>query len=143
MLGKTGGEISNITLQQGKSVFTHPLAWTDPSTGILWVFIVNGHGFTAYNIITDSNGQSSIVQAYAQNSIMGTSPIMANGVLYIQQANSLIALEPTTGKILWTSSNSGPIHWQSLIVVNGVVYSVDDDSHAYAWGLPTTKPVWF
>lgn len=66
---------------------------------------------------------------------------MANGILYIQGTNVLLATDPTTGNILWSSSQAssggsiGGLHWQSPIVVNGQVYVADNGGRFSAYGL--------
>ena len=52
----------------------------------------------------------------------GTSPLVANGVLFIARSGLISALDPASGSTLWSSSQIGSIHWQSPVVANGVVY---------------------
>ncbi|HLY24817.1 MAG TPA: PQQ-binding-like beta-propeller repeat protein, partial [Aggregatilineales bacterium] len=67
----------------------------------------------------------------------GTSPIIANNVLFYAGGGNIRALSPTTGTQLWTStsttSNIGSIHWESPIVDNGVLYITDENSHVTAY----------
>ena len=66
---------------------------------------------------------------------------MANGVLYIQGSNVLRATDPTTGNVLWSSSQAsaggsiGGLHWQSPIVVNGQVFVPDNNGNITAYAL--------
>ena len=53
--------------------------------------------------------------------------IYANG-------NHVDAYNPTTGAVLWTDASLTPVHWQSPIVVNGVLYMEDGGGHLYAYG---------
>lgn len=137
--GHVGGEIFNISWGPGGNIFTQPLAWLDPDTGLTWVFIVNDNGFVAYNVVTDQNGVSSLKIAYSSSAIKGTSPVMANNILFVQTSTAIRALDPKSGSVLWTSSNSGPLKWQSPIVVNGHVYAVDNAAGVYAWELPASS----
>jgi len=65
--------------------------------------------------------------------LIGSSPFLANDVLFVQGASAISALNPTTGAIIWQGITSG-LHWQSPIVVNGVIYLVDQTTHARAFG---------
>lgn len=143
--GKTGGEVDIIPFMDG-FIFNHPLAWQDPESGIVWVYVTTtdnekddvhptNTGFHAYQILTDSAGVSTLNLNYSL-SLFGSSPFMANGVLFQQAFTALYALDPRTGETLWSSSPTKGLHWQSPIVVNGRVYSSDDGGNIYAWGIP-------
>ena len=74
-----------------------------------------------------------------QKSNSTTSPIVANGVLYSFSSctggTCIVGRDPATGNALWTSEHvSGP-HWQSPILVNGVVYAMDGSGKLWAFGL--------
>jgi len=56
-------------------------------------------------------------------------------VLYIQGPAAVFGVVPTTGAILWQAPTNG-LHWQSPIVVNGMVFWTDANRVAYAYGLP-------
>lgn len=132
-----GGEVQSVSLPQGCAVLTQPAVWNDP-TGVTWVFVANDCGFSAFKVVT-SNGVTRLQLAY-QNKVMGSSPYIANGVLFVQGNNVLYALAPTTGTILWSSAlrsaggSIGELHWQSPLIVNGHVYAVDMNGHITAYG---------
>jgi len=134
-----GGELQATGLPQGSDVDTHPVAWTD-ANNTTWVFVANFAGFSAFKVVTDANGHSSLQFAY-QNGNSGSSPFIANGVLYIQGSGVLRATNPTTGATLWASSQAsaggsiGGLHWQSPIVVNGQVYVPDNNGNITAYAL--------
>jgi hypothetical protein len=71
----------------------------------------------------------------------GSSPLVANGVLYLARGHAVEARDPASGHILWASSRLGakgslsPIHWQSPIVVAGRVYVGDGAGKLIAFGL--------
>jgi len=146
--GKTGGEVDMIPYEDG-FVFNHPLAWQDPVSGTVWVYVTTTDneainsptktGFHAYQVLTDSAGASTLHLNYSLQ-LFGSSPFMANGVLFQQAFTNLLALDPRTGRTLWASGNTGGLHWQSPIVVNGRVYSADDSGNIYAWGFPQQNP---
>ncbi len=127
-----GGELQTIGLPQGGDVDTHPVAWTD-ANNTTWVFVANFTGFSAFKVVTDGNGRSSLQFAY-QNGNSGSSPFIANGILYIQGSGIIRATDPTTGNILWSSAIGG-LHWQSPIVVNGQVIVPDNNRKITAYAL--------
>ena len=66
----------------------------------------------------------------------GSSPMVANGVLYVEQSSHhLLAFDAKTGDLLWTD----PIGFRSdssPVVVNGMLYIGAYDGTMYAFGLP-------
>ncbi|HEX6836942.1 MAG TPA: hypothetical protein VF334_10245 [Polyangia bacterium] len=71
----------------------------------------------------------------------GTSPVVANGILYYAAngagrggTNNVFALDPTTGNVLWMGALKaltgatavGGIHWESVIVAHGAVYATSE-----------------
>lgn len=44
------------------------------------------------------------------------------------------AYDPTTGASLWSTS-IGSVHWESPLVVDGVLYVTDGSGHLAAFGL--------
>jgi len=141
--GHVGGEVHQVAYSDG-FVFNSPLAWQDPLTGVVWVYVVTTNaqrpkaGFHAYNVLTDASGASSLHLNYTLPEA-GTSPFMANNLLFVQVSGSIRALDPTSGAVLWTSSPMSGLHWQSPIVVNGRVYGVDNSGSMYAWSLPASS----
>ncbi len=135
-----GGELQSVSLPQGNDVDTHLAVWNDQN-GTTWVFAANDNGLSAFKIVTNAKGQSSLQLAYT-NKESGSSPIIANNILFLQSNGVLSAMTPTTGAILWSSAQQsaggsiGSLHWQSLIVVNGRVYVPDNAGQLTAYGLP-------
>jgi len=132
-LGQVGGEVEIVPLVQGGTVLTHPLAWKEPATNITWVFIANNNGFSAYTVNTDGNGITTLKNIYVNRTLTGSSPFMANDILFIQGSTTVSAVDPTTGAVLWQGKTAG-LHWQSPIVVNGAIYLADQQTHARAFG---------
>ncbi len=133
-----GGAIQIVSQPIKGDVDTQPAVWND-SSGVTWVFITNYSGLMAYKVVT-TNGNTSLQPGY-QNTDGGSSPFIANGILFIQGNNVLYALNPTTGAQLWNSNQSsaggtiGSLHWESPIVVNGNVYVPDANGGLTAYGL--------
>lgn len=133
-IGAVAGELQIFRLNQGGNVYSHPLAWVDPATNLTWIFFATDYGLSAYNLNTDANGISTISEVYVLRNLPGSSPFMANNVLYLQGPNVISALVPQTGAILWQGTG-GSLHWQSPIVVNGMIFFTDNSRKAYAFGL--------
>jgi outer membrane protein assembly factor BamB len=134
-----GGALQVISQPIKGDVDTQPAVWTD-GNGVTWVFITNYSGLMAYKVVT-TNGNTTLQLAYQSTTDAGSSPFIANGILFIQGNNVLYALNPTTGVQLWSSNQSsaggsiGSLHWQSPIVVNGRVYVPDSNGGLTAYGL--------
>ena len=134
-----GGELQTIPLAIGGDVDTHPAVWND-ANGTTWVFVTNFSGLMAYKVVTDGQGKTTLQMAY-QNGASGSSPFVANGILYIQGDGVLHALNPTNGTEFWNSRQAsaagsiGGLHWESPIVVNGHIYVPDNNGKLTAYGL--------
>ncbi len=133
--GNTGGEIgSPMPVPQGGEVLTAPAVWVDPSDHSTWVFVADAQGVSALKLNLDGSGNPSL-QVMWQNATGATSPIVANNVLYYASSGSIEAVNTTDGTQLW-SGGIGGIHWESPIVVNGVLYVTDENRHLTAFSLP-------
>jgi outer membrane protein assembly factor BamB len=137
-----GGELQEVDLPGG--LFSAPAIWTQGSS-TAWVFLGFSSEIMAYQLQTNSSGVSqltSIWNASPGNSQgEGSSPVVANGIVFVAFNDALVALDAATGKELWSSAsktsrvNIGSIHWQSPIVVNGWVYCSDQNGNLTAYSL--------
>lgn len=133
--GHVGGQIGKlIEVPQGGMVFTQPAVWVNPKDNSTWVFVATFSGLSGLKLRVDKNGIPSFEVVW-QNGDEGSSPIVANGVLYCAGSHDMRALDPTTGKMLWQDTSIGRIHWESPIVVNGVLYITDESGNLTAYGL--------
>lgn len=138
--GHTGGEVGVVIgVPQSGPVLTQPAVWTNPNDGSTWVYVANGSGLSALKLVLDANN-APLLQFEWKNASGGTSPILANGVLYYVGTGSIKALDPTNGSILWNDSQIGGIHWQSPIVANGVVNVADQIGNLTAYALNGAPP---
>jgi hypothetical protein len=129
----TGGELQLINVPQGGQVLTQPAVWVNPADQGVWVFVANGSGISGLELALGPGGTPSLVSRWT-NAAGGTSPVLANGILYYAGSGVLHALDPTTGSSLWSdTTNVGGIHWESPIVVQGRVYLTDEAGHLIAW----------
>jgi outer membrane protein assembly factor BamB len=136
-----GGELQEVDLPDG--LFSAPAIWAKGSSNP-WIFLGFSSSVTAYRLQSTSSGASmlhSIWQATPGSSTgEGSSPVVANGILFVAFNNELVALNAATGAQLWSSArgggrNIGGIHWQSPIVVNGWVYCSDQNGNLTAFSL--------
>lgn len=131
--GHTGGEVGAIIdVPQGGQVLTQPAVWVNPSDGATWVFIANGNGISGLKLALGAQNVPELHPVW-QKANGGTSPIVANGVLFYAGPGNVWALDPTTGGVLWNSTQIGGIHWESPIVANGVLYLADENGNLTAF----------
>ena len=138
--GHVGGEVGAIiNVPQGGVVLTQPAVWVNPADGSTWIFVVNGNGASGLRLVVDVNGNPSLVPQW-QNAQGGTSPVVANNMVFSLSGSTVRALDPLSGNVLWSLARSGGFHWESLIVANGVVYATDGSNGliAYAVGKSQT-----
>jgi hypothetical protein len=137
--GQLGGELGKTNAPGTPcEVLTQPAVWTD-ATQVTWLFVANDCGLNAYKVVTDGNGKSTLSLAW-QQTLGGTSPIVANGVLYVVRSGELDARNPSTGALLWSNTGAGvsigSIHWESPILVDGTLVVADENGKVSAFGLP-------
>jgi hypothetical protein len=119
----------------GGEILTAPAVWTDGS-GVRWVFVSSESHLAGYTVTLNASNQPQLTQQW-DIATTATSPLVANGVLYVAGGTSVRAYNPHTGGLLWTSSPPiGSIHWQSPVVVDGLVLVEDGSGYLTAWGLP-------
>jgi putative pyrroloquinoline-quinone binding quinoprotein/putative Ig domain-containing protein len=137
---KTGGEVqAAFNVPQGGNVLSQPAVWINPADASTWVFVTTGSGISGLKLSIDASGNPTL-SAQWQSSIGGTSPLVANNVLYYAGGSSVRALDPAAGALLWSSGVQGTIHWQSPIVANGSVYLADNAGNLTAFDLPAVGP---
>ncbi len=139
-----GGELQALALPQGDQVLPQPAVWVNPADRTTWLFIANFSGISGFALEVDGAGNPRLVPVWT-NHVAGTSPVLANGILYYAGAGEgLQALDPTTGAQLWTEAGgaSRHWHWESPIVVAGRLYMTDEDRVLRAYA-PTSQPLVF
>ena len=137
--GHQGGELQLIDVPQGGEVLTQPAAWVNPADNSSWIFVSNGSGISGLKVVA-TNGPPTLVPQWRMPT-GGTSPVLANGVLYYLTGNGARALNPTTGAQLWTDGVNIGLHWQSPIVVNGYLYYPDGNGKLRGYTLDAPPPV--
>jgi outer membrane protein assembly factor BamB len=131
--GLTGGEVSSMAVPQGGEVLTAIAVWVDPLDESTWAFVADDHGISGLQV-TYTGSHAPRLTTRWQNPQGGTSPIVVNSMVFYAGSNNLHALDPKTGHELWHDTTYvGGIHWESPIVVNGVVYITDENAHLTAF----------
>lgn len=141
-----GNELQTIDLPQG--LFSNPAVWIDSSNNP-WIFLGFSSEVDAYGLHTNGSGISTLVKKWSSSPGAtygeGTSPAVADGIVFIAFDNALFALNATSGSVLWNSAkygsskSIGPVHWQSPIVVNGWLYCADLNGNLTAFAIPNHR----
>jgi len=135
-------ELQLINLPDG--LFATPAVWTD-SAANAWIFMGFPNVVQAYSLHTNAGGTSKLALMWQLNAGQtfgeGTSPVVANGIVFVAFDGAIVALNALSGHILWSSAmrgagkTIGAVHWQSPIVVNGWVYCSDQNGRLTAYSL--------
>jgi outer membrane protein assembly factor BamB len=117
---RTGGELQTLPTSGGNLLYTEPAVWQGS-----WVFVADSSGTQALRF------QGGRLKVAWSNGTMGSSPVVAGGLLYIAAPGAVNVYAPTTGKLL-AALPSGELHWQSPIVVDGRVAVAEGNSNDHA-----------
>jgi PQQ-like domain len=101
-------------------LFSVPAIWQGR-----WVFVATGGGTVAWRF---SGGR---LHAAWSNQTGGTSPVVAGGLLYVAGDGAVHVYAPGSGRELATLP-SGAVHWQSPIVVDGLVAIPEGNANDHA-----------
>ena len=100
------------------------------ANGYAYISLIDGRVYALDAMGGNVHWISEPIGAFA-----GSSPLVANGVLYIGSAGvkdahvgSVFALDATTGRTLWSSHATGDTMTTTPTVANGMVYIVSGDS---------------
>ena len=137
--GHTGGELQLIGVPQGGEVLTQPAVWVNPVDGKVWVFVANDNGISGLEMTVDGSGNPSLSSQWS-NGNGGTSPVVANGMIFYFGGGGITALEPTTGTQLFNDTSPGGIHWEATIVIQGRLYVTDQSAQLWAYE-PNAAPL--
>lgn len=140
-----GGEVQLIAVPQGGGVRAQqPAVWTSPADGSIWAYVGNGNGLSALQVTLDANQRPKLVERWTQTG-SASSPAIVNGVMFVAGAcaagKCVVARDPVTGAVLWTSQPIGSLHWQSPIVVDDAVYVIDSSSKLWKFALPVSDTI--
>ena len=130
-----GGELATVSGLPW--VLTRPVAWRDPGTGETSIFVTSS-ALQAFRLVESKDGQLQLVQKW-QKPVGGTSPVIANGIIYYATSGSLLAVDASSGATLWQDNTVGPVHWQSPIVVGTSLYVCDGDHQVTRYDMSATN----
>ena len=106
-----GGESSRVRTPDGAKLFTAPAVLY--RAGTTWIFVADNNGTAAWTL----NGDK--LQPQWHNGNAGTSPVVADGLVYAYDPNGgLRVYDATSGRQL-ADFDCGAGHWNSPIVVDG------------------------
>jgi hypothetical protein len=126
----TGGELQTVSVNC--NILSLPISWNDGTSQ--WVFVTD----MCNNLYAYKVANNQLQSVYTKSGDGGSSPLMVNGVLFVQASNAIKAIDPATGTILWTGQVGG-MHWQSPTVVNGHVFVIDNNNLT-AFAVPNNSP---
>jgi outer membrane protein assembly factor BamB len=118
----TGGELQSVPVPGPTDLFSEPATWKGS-----WVFLATSGGTATWRL------QGGRLHEMWSNTVAGTSPVLAGGLLYVQWSGDIHVYVPATGKIVGDLP-IGTAHWQSPIVVDGRIADAEGDSNDHLTG---------
>ena len=132
-----GQELQTISSPTGEMMLSQPVVWRHG--GETWLIATDYTGAAAWKL-----QNNRLVQVW-KNGNAGTSPVVADGLLYIYASRgSLGVFDPTTGKRI-AELKCGRGHWNSPIVVDGRIALPEGNANQHdtsgvldIWSLPAS-----
>jgi outer membrane protein assembly factor BamB len=153
--GGGGGEIEVIDVPISQFwMKTQSVVWIDThGDGAAWVYVGNGSGISGLKLTLTASNVPHLQPTWQQNS-NATSAIVANDVVYhagsCAAGKCVIARDPKSGAVLWTSSAIGSLKWGSPIFVDGALYMIScsgcqdgGSSNLFKFALPAGSDIIF
>jgi hypothetical protein len=118
---RQGGELQTVAAPGSTDVFTAPAVWRTPRG--TWTFVATNSGTAAFRLV-----RGRLRRAW-QTGAGGTSPVVAGGLLYVYDPNGALRIyRPTSPRPIATLP-AGSGHWNSPIVVAGLVALPEGDAN--------------
>ena len=117
----TGGEVQTVDLPGKEMLFAAPAVWQGQ-----YVFVANAAGTQAWILAKNHR----LVLAWNSTN-GGSSPVVSDGLLYVQWDGGIHVYEAATGSVVATLP-IGDTHWQSPIVVDGRVIAAEGNANDHA-----------
>jgi hypothetical protein len=128
---------------------TQSVVWVNShGDGATWVYVGNGSGISGLKLTLTGANVPHLQPTWQQNS-NATSAIIANDIVYhagsCASGTCILARNPTSGALLWTSPSIGSLKWSSPILVNGSLYIANYSSNStlYKFALPAPIDIIF
>src|SRR5579872_1330374 len=120
----TGGESQIVSTPGGNLLFSTPAVWQEK--GETWIFGADNSGTAAWTL------SAGMLTKKWNNSTGGTSPVVADGLLYVYNPNGgLYVYDPVRGTQL-AKLDTGSGHWNSPIVVDGKIALPEGNANQHA-----------
>ncbi len=138
-----GGELQTVTLPDQCPTLAQTVAWKDPAVADVWVFVATMCHMDAFRVVTSRQGVTKLQPAWYLG-VQATSPMVSGGVLFAASSESLLAIDPRTGRQLWSSDAEtaggtiGHVHWESPVAGGGRVYCSDEGNHLNAYAIASS-----
>jgi hypothetical protein len=121
-----GGESQTVSTPSGTDLFTAPAVLHSGST--TWLFAADNGGTAAWTL---SGGGGQLTPAW-RNGNGGTSPLAVDGLLFVYDpGGGLRVYDAPTGNLI-TTLQCGSGHWNSPIVVDGMVVLPEGNANRHA-----------
>jgi putative pyrroloquinoline-quinone binding quinoprotein len=119
-----GHEVQIVSTASGSRMLTAAAVWRHgPET---WMFAADGNGTAAWTL---ENGK--LVQKW-KNSNGGTSPLVADGMLFVYDPSGALRVYDAAKGNLITTLACGSGHWNSPIVVDGKIALPEGNANQHA-----------
>ncbi len=119
-----GGESDVTSTPSGTDLFSAPAVWLNGGT--TWLFAADLGGTAAWTV---SGGH--LAQAW-KNSNGGDSPVVVDGLLFVYDPHGALRVYDAPSGRLVTTLQAGSGHWNSPIVVDGMVVLPEGNANAHA-----------
>ena len=126
------GEAQIVSTPSGTDLFTAPAVWRN--AGTTWMFAADNGGTAAWTLAS-----GKLTQVW-KNTNGGTSPVVANGLLFVYDPRGgLRVYDAPTGRQI-TVLECGSGHWNSPIVVDGMIALPEGNANRH--GKSGTLNIW-
>lgn len=133
-----GGASSRVPTPGGARLFTAPAVWHH--AGATWIYVADNRGTGAW-ILSDGK-----LRKQWYNNHAGTSPVVVDGMVFVYDPHGGLHVYAATSGRQLDVLDCGSGHWNSPIVVNGLIALPEGNANAHRvhgvfdiWRLPRGK----
>src|SRR5258708_27131433 len=114
------------------------VAWRGEESGQVAISVTNSRALMAFGVTEHDDGSLELFQRWSRPE-GGTSPVIANGILFYAATNGLYAVKAQTGEMLWNDGNIGAIHWQTPVVAGNPLFIWRGDHMVWRYDITDTS----